>query len=247
MTDLLKIGLSALLTQQRALAATSNNIANANTPGYSRQRVEFGERAAERVGSAFVGTGVEATAVRRITDDLVAGQVYGASSGFNRSEAFAGLAASVDDLLAADETGLHSTLQNFVNAGQDLADDPASGPARQVVLSEGRNLASRFQMFDRRLNEVGSEVSTRLRSVTTEINGLGASIADLNQQLLASGVPPGGQLPPDLLDQRDRLLGRLAELVKLDTVPQNDGTPSVTCADRVRRSAGSWPFESCAS
>ena len=227
MTDLLKIGLSALLTQQRALATTSNNIANANTPGYSRQRVEFGERAAERVGSGFVGTGVDATAVRRITDDLVAGQMYGASSGFTRSEAFAGLAASVDNLLAANETGLQSTLQNFVNAGQDLADDPASGPARQVVLSEGRNLASRFQMFDRRLNEVGSEVSTRLRAVTTEINGLGASIADLNQRLLASGVPPGGQLPPDLLDQRDRLLGRLAELVKLDTVSQSDGTLSV--------------------
>ena len=227
MTDLLKIGLSALLTQQRALATTSNNIANANTPGYSRQRVEFGERAAERVGSGFIGTGVDATAVRRITDDLVAGQMYGAASGFTRSEAFAGLAASIDNLLAADETGLHGTLQNFVNAGQDLADDPASGPARQVLLSEGRNLASRFQMFDRRLSEVGSEVSTRLRAVTTEINGLGASIADLNQRLLASGVPPGGQLPPDLLDQRDRLLGRLAELVKLDTVSQSDGTLSV--------------------
>ena len=59
MTDILKIGLSALLTQQRALAVTSNNIANASTPGYSRQRIELGERAAQRLGSGFVGTGVD--------------------------------------------------------------------------------------------------------------------------------------------------------------------------------------------
>ncbi len=227
MTDLLKIGLSALLTQQRALATTSNNIANANTPGYSRRRVEFGERPTERLGSSFFGTGVNATTIRRITDDIIASQTLSAASSFTRADVFAGLAASIDNLLAADQTGLHRTLQNFVNAGQDLANDPASIPARQVVLSEARNLASRFKTFDSRLDEVGNEVSTRLRAVVTEINGLGAGIADINQRLLSSGVPPGGQLPPDLLDQRDRLLGRLAELVKTDTVSQSNGTLSV--------------------
>ena len=227
MTDMLKIGLSALLAQQRALSATSNNIANANTPGYSRQRIEFGERSSERIGSSFVGTGVDPSIVRRITDDIVAAQVYSASSSFGRADTFAGLAASIDNLLAADETGLHNTLQNFVNAGQTLADDPASISARQVVLSEARNLVSRFETFDRRLDEVGSEVSTRLQAVVTEVNGLGAGIADLNQRLLSSGVPPGGQLPPDLLDQRDRLLGRLSELVDVNAVAQNDGTLSV--------------------
>ena len=123
MTDLLKIGLSALLAQQRAIGATANNIANANTPGYSRQRVEFTERAAERVGSGFVGTGVDVLSVRRITDDIVAGRLYAAASSFTRSDVFAGLAAGIDSLLAADETGLNITLQNFVNAGQDLADE----------------------------------------------------------------------------------------------------------------------------
>jgi len=227
MTDLLKIGLSALLAQQRALGATSNNIANANTPGYARQRVEFGERAAERIGNGFVGTGVDIVSVRRITDDIAARQLHTAASSFTRSDVFAGLAAGIDNLLAADETGLNITLQNFVNAGQDLADDPAGIPARQVLLSEGRNLVSRFQMFDRRLGEIGNETSTRIRAAVTEINGLGESIATVNQQLLASGVPPGAQLPPDLLDQRDRLLGRLAELVRVETAEQRDGTLSV--------------------
>ncbi len=227
MADMLKIGLSALLAQQRALSTTSNNIANANTPGYSRQRIEFGERSSERVGSSFVGTGVDPSIVRRITDDIVAAQLYSAASSFGRADTFAGLAASIDNLLAADESGLHNSLQKFVNAGQTLADDPASRAARQLVLSEARNLISRFDTFDRRLDEVGNEVSTRVQAVATEINSLGAGIADLNQRLLSSGVPPGGQLPPDLLDQRERLLGRLSELVDVDSVAQNDGTLSV--------------------
>ena len=71
MTDLLRIGLSALLAQQRALATTSNNIANANTPGYSRQRVELSERTAERMGNDAVGTGVQAGNTRRVTDDII--------------------------------------------------------------------------------------------------------------------------------------------------------------------------------
>ncbi len=227
MTGILSIGLSALLTQQRALATTSNNIANANTPGYSLQRVEFEERASERSGSGFVGTGVDAAMVRRITDDFIAGRLFTAASSFNRSDVFSTLAASIDNLLAADQTGLHNTLQNFVNAAQNVADDPVSLPARQVLLSEARTVASRLQTFDRRLNEISREVSTRLRAVVTEINELGASIADINQQLLASGASQGGQLPPDLLDQRDRLLGRLAELVKVNTVSHSDGTLSV--------------------
>ena len=71
MADLLGIGLSALLAQQRALATTSNNVANASTPGYSRQRTELSERPTEQLGPYFVGTGVGTGLNRRITDDLM--------------------------------------------------------------------------------------------------------------------------------------------------------------------------------
>ena len=184
MADILKIGLSALLTQQRALAVTSNNIANASTPGYSRQRIELGERAAQRLGSGFVGTGVDAVLVRRLSDDILAQQLRSASSSFHRSDVFSTLSGTIDNLLADTGTGLNITLQSFVNAAQDASDDPASSQARQVLLSEADNLISRFQMFDRRLDEVAREVSTRLTNAATEINALGQNIADLNQQIL---------------------------------------------------------------
>ena len=140
MADLLNIGLSALLAQQRALTTTANNIANASTPGYSRQRVELTERTAERMGSDFVGTGVDVALTRRLSDDLLAEQLRTAAGGFHRAEAFVSLAESLDDMLAGTETGLTATLQAFANALQDVANDPSSTSSRQALLSEARNL-----------------------------------------------------------------------------------------------------------
>ena len=126
MADLLNIGLSALLAQQRALTTTANNIANASTPGYSRQRVELTERAAERMGRDFVGTGVDVALTRRLSDDILAEQVRTAAGGFHRADAFASLAESLDDMLAGTETGLTATLQAFTNSLQDVANDPSA-------------------------------------------------------------------------------------------------------------------------
>ena len=227
MADLLRIGLSALLSHQQGLATTSNNIANANTPGYARQRVELGERLSERLGTSFVGTGVQVQTVRRITDDILADQLRSAGSEFRRSEVFAELASVLDNLLADQSSGLNASLQTFANAIQQVADDPASQSARQVVLSEARNLAARFGDLEGRLDEVSRELNSRIFASASEINSLGANIADLNRQILTAGVPPGGSPPPDLLDQRERLLESLSELIDVDAVSQSDGSLSV--------------------
>jgi flagellar hook-associated protein 1 FlgK len=157
----------------------------------------------------------------------LAGQLRAASSEFYRSDVFAELASVLDNLLADQQTGINASLQSFTNALQDVADDPASQSARQVFLSEARNLVSRFASLEGRLVETGREVNARVNASVSEIHSLGASIADVNRQILASGVAPGSAGPPDLLDQRDRLLERLSELVKVDTVSQTDGTASV--------------------
>jgi flagellar hook-associated protein 1 FlgK len=225
MADMLRIGLSALIAQQRALASTSNNIANANTAGYSRQRVELNSRPSERLGNDYVGTGTYVGGVRRLTDEFVATQVRMASTEFHRSDAFASLAASLDNLLADQQTGLSNTLQSFSNALQAVADDPASASSRQVFLSEARNLVARFESLDRRLEDVAGELNARTTAAAAEITNLGANIADVNRQILSSGTAAGA--PPELLDQRDRLLARLAELVKVEAVEQRDGALNV--------------------
>ena len=226
MPDILRIGLSALLTHQRALATTSNNIANATTPGYSRQRTELAERPAERIGSYSVGSGVQIQSVRRMSDDIIADQLRGASGAYHRAATFADLASSVDNLFADSNTGLNLTLQSFMNAVQDLADDPSSTAARQALLSEARNLTSRFDTMDRRLSAVGEELGARLGTATAKITALGQELAKLNGDIINAGNG-NGSAPPDLLDRRDLLLEELATLVQVDAVEQRDGSMAV--------------------
>lgn len=227
MVDILRIGLTGLLAQQRALAVTSNNIANATTPGYSRQRAELSARLAERQGPVYFGTGVDLSAVRRIGDDFLADQLRAATASFGRADVFAGLAASIDSLLADERTGLNITLQNFINAVQQVADDPSSTSARQALLSEAKTLTSRFATLDNRVREISNEIGGRIAGTVSEINSLGANIAALNREIVASGGAAGGSASPALLDQRDRLLQRLSELVRVDTAPQSDGSIGV--------------------
>ncbi|NNC63427.1 MAG: flagellar hook-associated protein FlgK [Gammaproteobacteria bacterium] len=225
MTDILRIGLSALLAQQRALSVTSNNIANANTPGYSRQRAEFSERPMEQFGGAYIGTGVDMGLVRRISDSVLVTQLQVAESAFARNDTFANLASAIDDLLADSRLGITTRFQGFRDAVQDIANDPGSNSARQLLLSEGQQIISMLQNYDTRLNEISRQVDTEVSGAVLEINALGSAIADLNEQTLAFGS--NGQPPADLLDQRDALVQQLAGLVRVQTVTQDDGTLSV--------------------
>jgi len=223
MADLFGIGLSALLAQQRALATTSNNVANASTPGYSRQRTELSERPAEQVGPYFVGTGVTAGLNRRMTDDLMLTQVRNASAGSKRADALADLATTLDDLLGSDSTGLNATLQSFTNALQGVANDPSSLATRQSLLAEAGSTVARFQNLDQRMSAIGDDIRSRISADADQISELGASIAELNQQVLAAGP----NTPPDLLDKRDQALEELSGLVQVSVSNQSDGTIGV--------------------
>jgi flagellar hook-associated protein 1 FlgK len=227
MADILNIGLSALLSQQRALTTTSNNIANANTPGYSRQRVELAPRPVQRLGPNFIGSGVDIATIRRLADDLLAGQLRSASGSYGRADAFATLAGSLDNLLAGSDTGLTATMQSFVNSLQDVANDPSSSSSRQTLLSEARNLVARFDAMDQRLTQLGDEVRSRLVANADQVTSLGKQVADINRKLVEAGAASGGTAPADLLDQRDRLIEQLSGLVHVETSQQRDGTMSV--------------------
>jgi flagellar hook-associated protein 1 len=227
MADILNIGLSALLAQQRALTTTSNNVANANTPGYSRQRVELTQRPVERLGSGYVGTGVDIESLRRMSDEILASQLRTAAGTFGRADAFVSLAEALDNLLADSDTGLSATMQSFINGLQDVANDPSSTSSRQSLLSEARNLVARFDAMDQRLTQLSDEVRTRLVASADEVTSIGHDLAEINRQLVAAGAASGRTAPSDLLDKRDQLLEKLAGLVQVQTTQQSDGTTSV--------------------
>lgn len=226
MPDLLSTSLSALGAFQRAINMTGNNIANANTPGYSRQVAIFATRVGQGQGSGYIGSGVELASIKRIYDDMLGAQLQSATTGQARFEAMSTLAGRLDVLLADPSTGLNVGLQNFFNAVQDVANDPSSIPARQALLGEAEGLAQRFRTLDQRLAETETELNQGVAQSVEDINQIAASIADLNDKIaLAQGR--GGQAPNDLLDQRDLLVRQLSGQIGVSTALQDDGSMNV--------------------
>ncbi|SFF55510.1 flagellar hook-associated protein 1 FlgK [Fontimonas thermophila] len=229
MADLLSIGVSGLLAYQRALDAVGHNIANANTEGYSRQRVELTSRPGSGAGHGFIGSGVNVTTVRRLADSLLSVRMQADASAHARLEVFSGFAARIDGLLSESDTGLAAPLQAFYDAANALAQQPTAIAARQTLIGNAQALAARFRDLQAQLDAMDAQVDQRIRTTVEEINGLAGAIADLNRRI-ATDWGRFGQPPNDLLDQRDQLLQQLAARIGISTVAQADGTVNVYTA-----------------
>ncbi|MFT7414590.1 MAG: flagellar hook-associated protein 1 FlgK, partial [Methylophagaceae bacterium] len=201
--SMLNIGTSALLTTQASLSTTSHNISNVNTDGYNRQRVTQGTQVPKFEGGYYIGSGATISSVERIFDSFLSDQVRIFTSQEKSFDTFATFARQVDDLLGAPELSLSSGLQGFFDSVQDVADDPTSIPARQVMLTEADTLAKRFNTLDTQLSAFNQQVNLGLDNAVKDVNILSKGIADLNQAITeasgGSGVPPN-----DLMDQRDQ-------------------------------------------
>lgn len=225
MPSIMNTSLTGMLAFQRALEVTSNNIANANTPGYSRQVADFSARIGSGSGAGYIGGGTQITQVRRVFDQMQVNQLRTSTTGFARFNTLDNLASRIDTFLADSDSGLNSGLQAYFNAVQDLTDNPSSLPTRQALIGEAQGLASRFQSLDARLGELEAEVNDRLELAVADINRLAGGIADLNDKIALANN--NSSPPNDLLDQRDRLVTELSEQVSVSTTLQDDGTMSV--------------------
>jgi flagellar hook-associated protein 1 FlgK len=226
MADMLSTGVSGLRAFQSALATTSHNIANASTPGYSRQLVNLATQGADALGSGWVGRGVEITSIERAFDAALSGQMRTATSSYQQLDTFATLAARIDNLFSDASTGLATTLQQFTNAVQAVADAPTSTSARQVLLSTAGALVTRLKSYSGSLDTLAGQVSTQLSGEARTISSLAQNIADLNRQVLAAGGQSQG-VPNDLLDQRDALIDELSQHISVNTIAQDDGSVNV--------------------
>lgn len=225
MTDLFGIGISALQAYQRALATTGHNVANANTPGYSRQRVLLSERPPQYTGAGFVGSGVQVASIERVFDALRASQLDLATSGTQRLTALLGIAQGVSNRLADEQLGLGASLSRLTSALEDVATDPSSVPARQALLAELQGQAETFQRLSSYLDSQQQAVEQGLRDGAGSVNTLARNIADLNRQIVVASA--SGNPPNDLLDARSRMLNQLSELVGTTTAQESNGAIDV--------------------
>ena len=220
MSQVLASGLSGLLAFQRALDVTSHNIANANTEGYSRQRVEFATLPASPFSNGWIGKGVDVSTVRRMVDDFLVTQTRTSSSSLERLSTFATQSERVSKLFVDGDNGLSGALQKFQNAIQGVATEPTSVAARQVLIGQADGLVQRLDYVDTQLRSIDGETASQVGIEAAEINSIASGIARLNKEITA-GIGATGQPPNDLLDQRDKLIDQLASKVTINVIPQD--------------------------
>ena len=222
----LNIGQSALAAAQMGLDTTAHNIANAATPGYSRQVVVQGASIPQNLGEGFRGQGVDIASVKRIYNDFLATQARSAQTAKSSYDSYYMQVRQVDNLLADPDAGLSPVLQGFFSSVQELSSNPASIPARQAVLSSAEGVPSRLKSMASRLDEIGQGVNSQITSSVGVINTYAQELAKLND-IISKLQSSTGQSPNDLLDQRDQLILDLNKEIKASVVKQGDGKYNV--------------------
>jgi len=227
MPDMLNTAVSGLLSFQRALSTTSHNIANVNTEGYSRQRVEIKPQFPAQVGGSYYGNGAMVNSVNRMYDQFLVSEVRSTTSVHSKQAMLTNLSGHIDDVLADPVGGISPILHEFFSAVQDVADDPSSTTARYNMINVGNTLTARFHNIDTRFQQLQENTSKDIRTTVDEINNLVGNIRQLNVDLnkLSTGGGPSQQ-SSDLLDSRDKLLQDLAKKINITVV--NEGTPDLS-------------------
>ena len=225
MADLLNLGLSGLHAAKANLSVVGHNIANVNTPGYSRQQAIQDTRGAQFTGGGYMGNGANVTDVRRIYSEFLTAQLRTSTSHNSDIKAYKSQIDQLDSLLAGTTTGITPALKSFFSAMQTAAEDPANMPARQLVIAESQGLARRFNNIYENINAQNEFINKQMVATGDQINRLAAGIAEINDAILKSGSR--GHLPNDLLDQRDEAIRELSTFVGIQVVPQDDNTLNI--------------------
>ena len=213
-----------LYTQQSALYTTGHNISNANTDGYSRQRVNMqatpgypGVGLTAPTVPGFIGTGVEAGSVQRIRDQFIDKQFRQETNKLGYWQSRSNAIEQLEDVMnEPSEFGLQRSLSLFWQSLQDVAAHPENGGTRAVAIDRGVAVAESFNYMNASLKDIQRNLRSEIEVSVTEINSILDQIAGLNKQILE--VEPNGYMPNDLYDARDTLIDELAEFfpVELD-------------------------------
>jgi flagellar hook-associated protein 1 FlgK len=221
-TGIFSIGNSALNAAYTGLRTTGNNIANVNTPGYTRQTLVMTPQVGAFLGGNYVGQGVAVADVRRVYNDFLTSQAHQAQAAAGAADTRALQLSQVSNLFADPTTGIGSNIDAFFRSVQDLTQRPGDASVRQAVISAGNLLAQRFNDVGARMQDFRDATKRQLRLEADSVNRLAAEVADLNNKIsLARG---SGRDPNDLMDRRDNAIRTLNASVRVTPVAQDDGS-----------------------
>mgnify|MGYP000019278464 CR=1 FL=1 len=225
MSDIIGIASNAVASYQRALGTVSNNIANVNTEGYSRQDVVLKDTAPSKAANMFFGTGVALEAVKRQFDVFAESNLRNSTSDLSSQKPMVEYTKRVMDIMGDKSVGLSSALDDFFTSANALSADPASTVLRSSFLRTSEGVGSRFAELSGQLNLVGTETSQALESTTKQVNTLTSQLALVNQNMARSATEDGQSA--EILDRRDLILRQLSDLVRIKTTFATNGSVNV--------------------
>lgn len=226
-----------LFTQQSALYTTGHNISNANTLGYTRQRVNM-ETTEGYPGSGLnaprtpghIGTGVQAHSIQRMRDEFVDRQFRQETNKLGYWESATKSISQMEDIMSEpSEFGLNQAFTEFWKSMEDVTANPKDTAARQVMLSKGQGLADSFNYIDKQLKLIQGNIGNEINVNTKTVNSLLKQISELNKQIQT--VEPNGYMPNDLYDERDVLLDKLNDLIPVSVSYEKSGGNALAIAE----------------
>ena len=225
MSSIFGIDLSALQAFQQAIEVTSNNVANASTPGYDEESIELETALPQDAGGFAIGSGVDVGGVQRAYSQAAANQLNTSQSTLGQLTALQNYTSQIDNLFGTTAGGLTTALQTYYSGWSAVADDPTSSAARQALLGDASALAANLNSTSSQLQEMNSDANTRITADVNQINSISTQISSLNTQIAQSSG--SGQAPNQLLDQRDELVSNLSQLAGVTTTSNSDGSINV--------------------
>lgn len=210
----LEIARRALMAQQNMLSVLSHNIANANSPGYTRQDALLGATDPMDFFPGQLGTGVSMDSVRRMRDTLTDVQVRQQSGSAGRWGVRENVFRDLQTIFREpSDHGLNATMGKFFNAWQDLANHPEEPAYKTAVMGQAQAIVDQFHSLSSSLRDVSGKVDTQIQQDVDQVNQYTSQIAQLNQQI--SNAETAGQKANDLRDRRDSLLDGLSKIVNV--------------------------------
>lgn len=218
----IEIGRRALLAQQAALQTMAHNVANVNTPGYSRQRVSIRSTYPESVYFGQLGTGVNVVDVRNVRDLFLGDQIRQENKELGQWSYKSKIMNQVESLFnEPNDNTISEMLSDFWNSWSDLSTDPNSVARRQTIVSQATRLTNGFRDLASQLNNLRDSVDRDLVTTTSGINRLITEIATINKQI--ASTEGGGIRANDMRDGRDFLIDELSQLIDVNTFNDSRG------------------------
>jgi flagellar hook-associated protein 1 len=230
MPDLMSNSVTGLLAMRQALATTGQNIANANTPGYSRELVHLATMPEQFQNGTYIGSGVKVASITRAYDQFITSQLNTATTANSSLSFQRDFATQVTQLLGDTSSGIAEQTQAFFNATQAIAANPTDSTARSSFLGSAQALTDNFNRIDSQLQSLDNQLGQQASDIGRQINTYAKQVASLNGEISKAQATNPNAMPNDLLDQRDQLITQISSLIDVKANPDSQGNINLTLA-----------------